>query len=124
MMTYGETKQSVPTMHTVDLLGLRGEILDLNPDHPGEADLLRFVNSTLVERGALVEARNLEVGDFVDAQRYLAKYAEGTADHLASESQLLYVEHVEQETADCTRIGMGSDHYGVPSDWLFPVERT
>lgn len=68
-----------------------------------------------------IPARDLRVGDYIDAEPYLKKYAPGTLDYQASQYEHFLVEHVAQEGHGCTVIGMGSDHYGVPSYFEFLV---
>lgn len=66
-----------------------------------------------------IRADQLLVGDVIDAEPYLQKYAPESRDVNASEYELLTVEHVERETEDCVVVGMGSDHYGVPPSFEF-----
>ena len=66
-------------------------------------------------------AHDLTVGDLIDAGPYLHEYAPDTIDASASEYVFFEVEYVAHETNDCTVVGMGSDHYGVPSTYRFEV---
>ena len=66
-------------------------------------------------------ARDLAVGDLIDASPYLNEYAPDTTDANASEYVFFEVEYVAHETNDCTVVGMGSDHYGVSSTYRFEV---